>query len=34
MAAEDADHDIRDQAVANTLAANPLVGVRGEDLLA
>jgi polyhydroxyalkanoate synthase len=27
------DHDIREQAAANTLAANPLVGVRGEDLL-
>jgi polyhydroxyalkanoate synthase len=26
------DHDIREQAAANTLAANPLVGVRGEDL--
>ena len=27
------DHDIREQAAAHTLAANPLVGVRGEDLL-
>jgi polyhydroxyalkanoate synthase len=27
------DFDIREQAAANTLAANPLVGVRGEDLL-
>jgi polyhydroxyalkanoate synthase len=27
------DHEIREQAAANTLAANPLVGVRGEDLL-
>jgi polyhydroxyalkanoate synthase len=27
------DYDIREQAAANTLAANPLVGVRGEDLL-
>jgi polyhydroxyalkanoate synthase len=26
--------DIREQAAANTLAANPLVGVRGEDLVA
>jgi polyhydroxyalkanoate synthase len=26
------DYDIREQAAANTLAANPLVGVRGEDL--
>jgi polyhydroxyalkanoate synthase len=26
------DHDIREQAAAHTLAANPLVGVRGEDL--
>jgi len=28
------EHDIREQAAAHTLAANPLVGVRGEDLLA
>jgi polyhydroxyalkanoate synthase subunit PhaC len=34
MATEDSDHDIRDQAMANTLAANPLVGVRSEDLAA
>ena len=27
------DYEIREQAAANTLAANPLVGVRGEDLL-
>jgi len=27
------DYDIREQAAANTLAANPLVGVRGETLL-
>jgi len=27
------DFDIREQAAANTLAANPLVGVRGEDLV-
>ena len=26
--------DIREQAVAHTLAANPLVGMRGEDILA
>jgi polyhydroxyalkanoate synthase len=28
------EHDIREQAAAHTLAANPLVGVRGEDLVA
>jgi polyhydroxyalkanoate synthase subunit PhaC len=27
------EHDIREQAAAHTLAANPLVGVRGEDIL-
>jgi polyhydroxyalkanoate synthase len=27
------DYEIREQAAANTLAANPLVGVRGEDLV-
>jgi len=27
-----ADHDIREQAAQHTLAANPLVGVRGEDI--
>jgi polyhydroxyalkanoate synthase len=27
-------HSIREQAAAHTLAANPLVGVRGEDLIA
>ena len=26
------EHDIRDQAAAHTLAANPLVGVRGQDI--
>jgi polyhydroxyalkanoate synthase len=30
---EAGDHHIREQAAANTLAANPLVGVRGEDLV-
>src|SRR5262249_19466174 len=28
------EHDIREQAAAHTLGANPLVGVRGEDLVA
>src|SRR5262249_21301915 len=28
------EYDIREQAAAHTLAANPLVGVRGEDLVA
>jgi polyhydroxyalkanoate synthase len=28
-----ADHDIREQAVQHTLAANPLVGVRGQDII-
>jgi len=28
-----ADHDVREQAAQHTLAANPLVGVRGRDLL-
>jgi polyhydroxyalkanoate synthase subunit PhaC len=32
--ADTQDHDIREQAAAHTLAANPLVGVRGEDLVA
>src|SRR5215467_13315385 len=32
--AEAPELDIREQAAANTLAANPLVGVRGEDLVA
>src|SRR5499427_9490819 len=32
--AEAPEHDIREQAAAHTLAANPLVGVRGEDLVA
>ena len=27
------DHDLREQAAQNTLAANPLVGVRLEDIL-
>jgi polyhydroxyalkanoate synthase len=27
------DHDIREQATQHTLAANPLVGVRGQDIL-
>src|SRR5262245_49115359 len=27
------DHDIREQAAQHTLAANPLVGVRGRDIL-
>jgi polyhydroxyalkanoate synthase len=27
------EHDIREQAAAHTLTANPLVGVRGEDIL-
>src|SRR6201987_1953958 len=27
------EHDIREQAAAHTLAANPLVGMRGEDIL-
>src|SRR5262249_40461288 len=27
------DHDIREQAAQHTLAANPLVGVRGKDIL-
>jgi poly[(R)-3-hydroxyalkanoate] polymerase subunit PhaC len=27
------EHDIREQAAAHTLAANPMVGVRGEDIL-
>src|SRR4030095_2656775 len=26
------DHDIREQATQHTLAANPLVGVRGQDI--
>ena len=30
---EAADHDIRQQAAQHTLAANPLVGVRGQDIL-
>ena len=29
---ETADQDIREQAIENTLAANPLVGVRGRDI--
>ena len=34
MADADApEHDIHEQAAAHTLAANPLVGVRGEDIL-
>jgi polyhydroxyalkanoate synthase subunit PhaC len=32
--ADTQEHDIREQAAAYTLAANPLVGVRGEDLVA
>src|SRR5262249_46811022 len=32
--ADTQEHDIREQAAAHTLAANPLVGVRGEDLVA
>src|SRR5215472_18462904 len=32
--AEAPEHDIREQAAAHTLTANPLVGVRGEDLVA
>src|SRR5262245_120143 len=28
-----ADSDIREQAAQHTLAANPLVGVRGQDIL-
>src|SRR5215475_4634647 len=28
-----AENDIREQAAQHTLAANPLVGVRGEDIL-
>jgi len=32
--AEAPEHDIREQAAAHTLAANPLVGVRSEDLVA
>jgi polyhydroxyalkanoate synthase subunit PhaC len=32
-AAGTAEYDIRDQAAQHTLAANPLVGVRGRDLL-
>jgi poly[(R)-3-hydroxyalkanoate] polymerase subunit PhaC len=32
--AEAPEHDIREQAAAHTLAANPLVGVRTEDLVA
>ena len=28
-----ADGDIREQAAQHTLAANPLVGVRGQDIL-
>ena len=31
--AEAADHDIQEQAAQHTLAANPLVGVRGQDIL-
>jgi polyhydroxyalkanoate synthase len=31
--AEAADHDIGEQAAQHTLAANPLVGVRGQDIL-
>ena len=27
------EHEIREQAAAHTLAANPLVGIRGEDIL-
>src|SRR5262245_13601583 len=34
LLAEAPEHDIREQAAAHTLAANPLVGVRGEDLVA
>jgi polyhydroxyalkanoate synthase subunit PhaC len=30
---EACDHDIREQAAQHTLAANPLVGVRGRDIL-
>ena len=32
-AAEAVDHDLREQAAQHTLAANPLVGVRGRDIL-
>jgi hypothetical protein len=31
--AELSDHDIQEQAAQHTLAANPLVGVRGQDIL-
>src|SRR5262245_46830431 len=31
--AEALDNDIREQAAQHTLAANPLVGVRGQDIL-
>jgi polyhydroxyalkanoate synthase subunit PhaC len=30
---ESSDHDIREQAAQHTLAANPLVGVRGRDIV-
>ena len=30
---EAADHDLQEQAAQHTLAANPLVGVRGQDIL-
>src|SRR5262245_14620548 len=33
VAAGTADHEFRDQAAQHTLAANPLVGVRGRDIL-
>ena len=33
-AAQTVDSDIRDQATHHTLAANPLVGVRGQDVAA
>jgi polyhydroxyalkanoate synthase len=32
-AAASSDHDLREQAAQHTLAANPLVGVRGQDIL-
>jgi poly[(R)-3-hydroxyalkanoate] polymerase subunit PhaC len=32
--AENLNSDIREQAAQHTLAANPLVGVRGHDILA
>ena len=31
---ETSGHDVRDQAAQHTLAANPLVGVRGRDVVA